>query len=141
MGGKRSLTLVLPLMAALMLTIGFSKPMWSDGGFMTLAIWSQELIGITFAVATIPIAMRLCSPAVAATQFTIYMALANFGRPIGASLSGATTGGASPELFFFIVAAVFSVGAVAIWFFRPGTVDPAVETDVAHAIGVAPAES
>lgn len=141
LGGKRSLTLVLPLMAALMLTIGLSKPMWSEGGFMTLAIWSQELIGITFAVATIPIAMRLCSPAVAATQFTIYMALANFGRPIGASLSGATTGGASPELFFFIVAAVFSVGAVAIWFFRPGALAPAVETDVAHAIGVAPAES
>ena len=141
LGGKQTLTVVLPLMAALMLTIGLSKSLWSDGGFMTLAIWSQELIGITFAVATIPLAMRLCSPAVAATQFTIYMALSNFGRPMGASLSGATTGGASPELFFFIVAAVFSVGAAAIWFFRPGALDAAVETEVAHAIGVAPAES
>ena len=141
LGGKRTLTVVLPLMAALMLTIGLSKSLWSDGGFMTLAIWSQELIGITFAVATIPLAMRLCSPAVAATQFTIYMALSNFGRPMGASLSGATTGGASPELFFFIVAAIFTVGAGAIWFFRPGALEAANETVVAHAIGVAPAES
>lgn len=137
-GGRRALTVLLPAMAALMLTIGLSQPLWSDGRFMVAAIWSQELVGITFAVAMIPLAMRLCSPAVAATQFTIYMALANFGRPIGAWLAGVTTGGPAPEAFFYIVAAIFSVGAVAIWFFKPGPSPAVPGAVVAPAIGVAP---
>jgi PAT family beta-lactamase induction signal transducer AmpG len=39
-------------------------------------------------VAAIPITMRLCRPEVAATQFTIYMALNNVGISLGAVLLG-----------------------------------------------------
>lgn len=141
LGGQRALAILLPMTAALMLMIGFGKPLWSDGGFMAVAIWSKELIGIAIATATIPIAMRLCSPAVAATQFTIYMALANFGRPIGAWLSGVTTGGPSPESFFFLVAAIFSAAAAAIWLFKPASVTANVQTDALRGIGTAPAEN
>ena len=141
LGGQRALAILLPMMAALMLIVGFGKPLWSDDSFMTMAIWSQEFIGIAIATATIPIAMRLCSPAVAATQFTIYMALANFGRPIGAWLAGATTGGPAPEVFFFLVAAIFAAGAAAIWMFKPATMPANVPTEAPHGIGTMPAEN
>ncbi len=141
LGGQRALAVLLPMMAALMLVLGLGKPLWSDGGFMALAIWSKEFIGIAIATATIPIAMRLCSPAVAATQFTIYMALANFGRPIGAWLSGVTTGGPAPEIFFFLVAAIFSGGAAAIWLVKPATVSAKVQPEAPRGIGTAPAEN
>lgn len=141
LGGQRALAILLPMMAALMLVVGLGKPLWSDGGFMALAIWSKEFIGIAIATATIPIAMRLCSPAVAATQFTIYMALANFGRPIGAWLSGVTTGGPAPEVFFFLVAAIFAGGAAAIWIVKPAPVSAKVRTEAPRGIGTAPAEN
>ncbi|WP_293385637.1 MFS transporter [Phenylobacterium sp. SCN 70-31] len=139
-GGKRVLTIVLPMIAAFMLAVGLSKSLWSNGGLMAAVIWSQEFIGITYAICVIPLAMRLCSPGVAATQFTIYMAVANFGRPLGASLSGATTGGATPEMFFFIVAAIFAVGAAGIWLFRPKSGAVGATPDVTPALGTAPAE-
>lgn len=141
LGGQRALAILLPMMAALMLVVGLGKPLWSDGGFMTLAIWLKEFIAIALATATIPIAMRLCSPAVAATQFTIYMALANFGRPIGAWLSGVTTGGPAPEFFFFLVAAIFSGGAAAMWLFKPATVSAKVQPETPRGIAAAPAEN
>ena len=39
-------------------------------------------------VALLPISMRLCDEKVAATQFTIYMAISNFGISFGAFMLG-----------------------------------------------------
>jgi PAT family beta-lactamase induction signal transducer AmpG len=140
-GGKLAIAIALALGAVLMLTVGLGTAHWSSGAFMSGAIWGAEFMGIVYAIAMIPLSMRLCSPAVAATQFTIYMAIGNFGRPVGAWLAGATTGGAAPQTFFFIVAAIFAAGLVLIWFFTPAPLDPQVEHDLAHGAGTAPVEN
>ena len=41
-------------------------------------------------VALLPVSMRLCDARVAATQFTIYMAISNFGISFGAFMLGQT---------------------------------------------------
>jgi PAT family beta-lactamase induction signal transducer AmpG len=73
-------------------------------------------------VALIPICMRMCSPAVAATQFTIYMAMANFGRPLGASLAAATAGVGNPVMLYWGIAAAYGVIFAILMFVRfPGS--------------------
>jgi PAT family beta-lactamase induction signal transducer AmpG len=65
--------------------------------------------------------MRLCSPAVAATQFTIYMAMANFGRPLGATLAAATAGAGNPVSLYWGLAAAYAVIFAIMLFVRfPG---------------------
>ena len=60
--------------------------------------------------------MQICTPAVAATQFTIYMAIANFGRPVGAGIAGAL-GEGSPQTMYFVVAAMMLVSGFAAFVF------------------------
>ncbi|HEX2794264.1 MAG TPA: hypothetical protein VHN58_07525, partial [Croceicoccus sp.] len=144
-GPQRSVGLLLPMFVVLLLAIGLSPAEWSQSWFMTTVIWVNEFLGILLAIALIPIAMQLCSPAVAATQFTIYMAIGNFGRPLGAWVAAKTTGGNSPEMMFFVIAGVFALGAAFIWLVRLPKKSPAeaevVEHEVAHGAGVAPVEN
>lgn len=141
MGPRRSLAISLPVICVIIAAMAAARAAWSDPMTLAVYIFALDLAGMFFSIAAIPLAMRLCSPAVAATQFTIYMALANFGRPLGAWIAGLTTGGAHPETMYWALAAIFAVAAVCFPFLRfPGD-DPAVEAKLAHGAGVTPVES
>lgn len=140
-GPERTLRVIFPLFAALLLTVANAEALWTDTRFMIAVIWIQDFIQITVAVAMIPLAMRICSPAVAATQFTIYMAVANFGRPIGAWVAGGTTGGDNPAQLFWILAAVLTTAAIGIWFVRVPRLNAEVERETAHGAGTAPIDN
>lgn len=85
-GEQRAMIILFALLALLAIGFGLMHGRWSDDALITGIIWGVEILGLMLIVASIPIAMRLCNPAVAATQFTIYMALSNYGRPIGATM-------------------------------------------------------
>jgi len=87
--------------AVALIAMGLAQPLWGQGWLLTSFIITMDLVSLLFAIAVIPICMRLCSPAVAATQFTIYMALANLGRPIGAWLATVTAGNGYPEWLYW----------------------------------------
>ena len=88
-------------MAVLLTGMGFARSMWSEGWFLAAFLIAMDIAGILFMIAAIPICMRLCSPAVAATQFTLYMAVGNFGRPIGAWLAAVTAGEGQPQWMYW----------------------------------------
>ncbi|MBX7541815.1 MFS transporter [Qipengyuania sphaerica] len=69
---------------ALMAIMYFSVSSWGRPPLFLLLVYGWLALHVLRAVALLPISMRLCSPGVAATQFTIYMAVGNFGIPIGA---------------------------------------------------------
>lgn len=71
----------------------------------------MQFVAMFYFVSQITMAMHMCAPAIAATQFTIYMALGNLGRPIGASLAGVTAGTGSPEMFYWSLELIWIVGA------------------------------
>lgn len=96
--------------------IGLMQDNWGDPRMLTAIIWATEMFGIFLAIAMIPLAMQICTPAVAATQFTIYMAIANFGRPIGAAIAGAL-GENDPQMIYFVVAGMMVVSGVAAFLF------------------------
>ncbi len=109
LGAQRALTIYLMLGITLLMVMGLSQHLWSNSTFLTTVIFISDFIATFATIAAIPIAMRMCSPAVAATQFTIYMAVANFGRPLGAWISGMTAGEGNPTWLYFTCAAGWAV--------------------------------
>ena len=62
------------------LAMALAKLYWTNDSVLMAYFFGGESISTFTRITLVQIAMRLCSPAVAATQFTIYMAMANFGR-------------------------------------------------------------
>jgi PAT family beta-lactamase induction signal transducer AmpG len=114
--------------------IGLLQEHWGDPRVLIAIIWATELFGIFLAIAMIPLAMQICTPAVAATQFTIYMAIANFGRPIGAAIAGAL-GEDSPQMMYFTVAGLMLVTGVAAFLFLKNVKRPMRAEGDAHIAG------
>ena len=112
-GAQRSAIVVLLIQVAMALAMALAQLYWTNDSVLMAYFFGGEFISTFTCITLVPIAMRLCSPAVAATQFTIYMAMANFGRPLGASLAAATAGVGSPVLMYGLIAAIYS--AAVIW--------------------------
>lgn len=95
--------------AVLLAAMGAVPHLWTDSGVLIGLQLSHDFFALLYMIAIIPVFMRLCSPAVAATQFTVYMALGNFGRPIGAWMAGLTAGAGNPQWLYWIAAIGFVV--------------------------------
>ncbi|WP_296677945.1 MFS transporter [Novosphingobium sp.] len=117
-GTRAGLVAAASLGAAVLFIMGLAKPLWGETWLLVSLQISADLIGLLYNIAVIPICMRLCSPRVAATQFTIYMALGNFGRPIGASLAAMTAGNGLPEWLYYSGALGWTVVAVLAFMVR-----------------------
>lgn len=87
--------------ATVLVVMGFAQPWWDQSWVLTSFIIVVDLFALLYIIAVIPICMRLCSPVVAATQFTMYMAVGNFGRPIGAWLAAVTAGNGLPQWLYW----------------------------------------
>ncbi len=88
LGSKRASLLFFSCWLTLNATMFLAQPLWANSQFLTVYVLLWLSLDTLITVATLPIAMRLCSRTVAATQFTLYMALSNFGITLGATLLG-----------------------------------------------------
>jgi PAT family beta-lactamase induction signal transducer AmpG len=70
-------------MAAAMIAL---SSRWADPDLLTAFIIGWVVLDVLIKVALLPIAMRLCDVTVGATQFAIYMALANLGITVASAL-------------------------------------------------------
>ena len=118
--------------SALLIAMGSMPHMWTTDWFLIGFIVGMELFMLLWTVAAIPIFMKLCTPAVAATQFTIYMAMANFGRPAGAGMASWATAADNPQWIYFICAGCLVVAMLIVTFVTlpRGDVDPAVASEL-----------
>ena len=88
-GAKRFLLVALCCSAAAHLAAGFLPSLWTDAGFVfPVAVLIYLFTQLIF-VATIALFMNLCWPRIAATQFAIYMSLANLSRTVGSGTMAA----------------------------------------------------
>lgn len=108
-GAQRACLYLAVMIAICAVGFGLSLNHWDNAFLLTAYFWQVEFMTVLFAVAVIPIAMRLCDPRVAATQFTLYMAASNVGRPLGNSVAATTAGWDSPQLMYFVLAGVFGL--------------------------------
>lgn len=76
---------------------------WSNPAVFISFVVAWISFDLLLTVAALPISMRLCAPSVAATQFTIYMAIANLGVSFGAFILGKTDAmGGLPSIFLVV---------------------------------------
>ncbi len=102
-GAKRVAIFWLVCQLSMVTTMYLSVPYWSDARLFMAFVYTWIALDLLLTVACLPISMRLCDPKVAATQFTIYMALSNFGISFGAfMLSKTDSMGGLPSIFLVV---------------------------------------
>ena len=116
--GARRIFIVCALMAAgsaaLMLSL---QGHWTNPVLLIAAIFVFNALVVLRGVTSGSLAMRLCTPAIAATQFAVFMAILNLGRTLAsASLGWLDSLGGIPAMFIAMVvcsltAAVFAFAA------------------------------
>lgn len=117
-GAQRAGLFMCFAIAIFALCFGLAKDYWSNGALLTAYFWQNEFFATMMSVAFIPIAMRLCDPRVAATQFTLYMAASNIGRPLGNAIAATSTEMGTPQLMYFIHAGTFFILCAVLIFVR-----------------------
>ncbi|MEM7780526.1 MAG: MFS transporter [Pseudomonadota bacterium] len=85
-GAKPIGILWISLSIALMIAMVMLSPLWSSPILFVIFLYGWLALNNLRTVALLPISMRLCDTKVAATQFTIYMAINNFGISFGGYL-------------------------------------------------------
>ena len=70
---------------------GIGSAYWTDDNFVYAYACAQELCTGTLSASMFALLMGVAWPAVAASQFTAYMALSNLGRSLGGKLAGPAT--------------------------------------------------
>lgn len=117
-GAKRTSIGWLIVQLGMCATMYFSVSEWSNEMLFMAFVYAWISLDMLLTVSCLPISMRLCDPRTAATQFTIYMAISNFGISIGAfALSKVDGFGGLPSIFL-IVGAGMAVALTLLIFVR-----------------------
>lgn len=111
-GEPRAFPVLLGLFAIMAVGFTLLRESWADTNLLYAFLFLWGLLGILIQVTFVPIAMRLCNPSVSATQFTIYMAVGNLGRPIGAGIAGGIAAAYEPTLIYWALGAAMAVAAI-----------------------------
>lgn len=140
-GAKWSTILFYTCWLVLSLTMYATQPLWVNGTYLTGFIIVWLVLDTLLTVATIPTSMRLCNRTVAATQFTLYMAISNFGITLGAMLLGQADwlGGLASLFAVLALANVAAIGIMLAVRFPTRQVDHEVAQDVPQGTGILPA--
>jgi len=87
-GKKRMLFIYMFLCVLLFTAFSFLNNHWENHNLIKVFIFSYAFLRIFIVIATLAIAMQLSWKQVAATQFTLYMAIMNLGMSTGSYLMG-----------------------------------------------------
>jgi PAT family beta-lactamase induction signal transducer AmpG len=110
-GKRRMISIYLFLFATIMVGMAFMKSYWATEHFITGFMGLYYTLYVFISIASFAIGMQLCWSRISATQFTVYMAVSNVGRSVGASLLGPLKD-RLPWEYIFIFVAVVTTGAL-----------------------------
>ncbi|MYE10826.1 MAG: MFS transporter [Gammaproteobacteria bacterium] len=118
-GGKLLLGIGIAATAIVSVVFPTLDALWDEPVFVVgcLAAWliASQLVF----VAIIAMFMNLCRKRIAATQFAIYMSLANLSRSAGAFLAGAVSAGLTWSENFLLIAGFAAAALACLAFFSP----------------------
>lgn len=113
-GAKRFLLVSLVISAACHLLAGLLTGLWQDGNFVIALYLLGAVAGQLIFVAIIALFMNLCWTSIAATQFSVYMALANLSRTIGGLLFAQVADDMGFSEHFLIMAGLLFLAALVL---------------------------
>ena len=118
-GGKRLFVIGVIGVAVTAAAFAASQPLWGDDAFVVAMLLAHLVANQVVFVAVIALFMTICRQRIAATQFAIYMSLANLSRSAGAFLAASVSPGLSDALNFGLVALLAGLGLACLWRFDP----------------------
>jgi len=117
-GAKRMLVFVIMLVAAHTFTLAATQHYWEDTTYVRVMMSLWVLLGPVSMVCVIALAMAICSVQVSATQFAIYMSIANLGSSLGAATYGLVAEKTSFVQNFALMGSMALVTLVVVMFYR-----------------------
>ena len=87
-GARRIASLFAILTGLSIFTIALAEPLWENRTVMTLMLVIYPFFGAAMGISLISLFMNVTWPRVGATQFTLYMAMLNFGALFGLKMAG-----------------------------------------------------
>jgi PAT family beta-lactamase induction signal transducer AmpG len=103
-GAKLALMLAVLVRAVMFAAVGFMEFLWQDLLFFKVVILISYLSGQVVTIAIISLFMQISFQRVAATQFAVYMALANLSMSMGSALIAPMDGVLSYSQMFYVMA-------------------------------------
>jgi PAT family beta-lactamase induction signal transducer AmpG len=143
-GARRMLLLTIALVAAHAFLLAQTQYLWENSLYVRvmLAIWI--LMGPVTMVCMIALAMAICSSVNSATQFAIYMSLANLGSAAGSKIYGLVSDRTSYVEAYILLGALAIALLIALSFFRhrhPHAAAAARRTGPAYTVGMGAGEA
>jgi len=117
-GAKRMLALTIALVGVHALLIAQTQGLWQDTLYIRVMLSIWVLMTPVVMVCIIALAMAICSNSNSATQFAIYMSLANLGVSAGSKVYGMVAEGSSYVENYMMMAALVAVMMVILYFHR-----------------------
>jgi PAT family beta-lactamase induction signal transducer AmpG len=116
-GAKRMLILTISLVAIHAFLLAQTQYLWENTTYVKVMLSAWVLLGPVTMVCMIALAMTICSSATSATQFAIYMSLANLGSSAGSKTYGVIAEQTSYVEAYLLLGAI-TVAMIAIIFFH-----------------------
>ena len=118
LGAKRMLLLAVSLVALHAFLISQTQHLWQDTTYVRvmLSLWIMMLPVVM--VSVIALAMAICSSTISATQFAIYMSVANLGHAAGSKLYGSVSEQSNYVQSYTLLSALAVVLFVVLMFHR-----------------------
>lgn len=113
-GPKRVLTVSLVFIATVFGAFSVTPALWGYGAYVLFMVMLAEVGIQAFTIAVIAQHMNITWIKVAATQFAVYMAVANLGRSGGAAMFSVLSGILDLQQIFRVMAALSLLAAVAL---------------------------
>ncbi len=117
-GKRKMISIYLVVLLALFAGMFLLKPFWNREFIITGFMALYYVLYVFITIGSFAIGMELCWCRVSATQFTLYMAISNMGRALGASLLGPLKNTFEWRYVFLIVGVFASVSLLFIMVMR-----------------------
>ena len=123
-GAKRMLILTISLVAIHAFLLAETQYLWENTTYVKVMLAAWVLLGPVTMVCMIALAMTICSSATSATQFAIYMSLANLGSAAGSKTYGVIAEQTSYVEAYLLLGTI-TVAMIVIIFFHKHRPEPA----------------
>ena len=133
-GAKRMLVFVIMLVAVHAFTLAATQHYWEDTTYVRVMMSIWVLLGPITMVCVIALAMAICSAQVSATQFAIYMSIANLGASLGSACYGLVAERTSLAQSLVLMGSMTLITLAIVLFYRSHRVSAAHSPAVAAAV-------
>jgi PAT family beta-lactamase induction signal transducer AmpG len=116
-GAKRMLILTISLVAVHAFLLAQTQYLWENTTYVKVMLSAWVLLGPVTMVCMIALAMSVCSSTISATQFAIYMSLANLGSSAGSKTYGLISEQTSYVNAYLLLGAI-TIAMIGIIFFH-----------------------